>query len=474
MSGAAEAVVFSQSAAPAMGATFLSAMMPLAIGVGGGVALYGAGRLAYLAAQHLESEYQSAMHDFRARTEADIAGLRLNQIQQQQQAQTAVRAVAGASTKASVDANAQFLRASLKRARGRLGEGGDVPPDLPAHMAALELRIEDGAAIAPLWKELESLQARVGVITLERAANNAVKAARPDEKRAAQIAHLEEELALTRSEFDSPLWSRGEGVVEKSRLVARLESIEKLLETQPASVAQGLVLLRSAIARARDLLAASEDARRQQIAEKANLVREFSGAISARGQALSAIDDQAANELGVGLLARLSTILSGESEREVEELRFLAAEAEASFAAAQKRFSEAAMAAFVQLQVADVLSELGYRVQTVEGDGQPTSLLASLDSDNGVQIRVAGNGELQSELVSFSAGEGEVPADRWAQEKACTLVDQIYDGLRKRKLEVKERKRKTLRSSDSVRRVARETRREDVVVAGAPKVMTLD
>ncbi|RYX83812.1 hypothetical protein EON83_12740 [bacterium] len=475
MSGAAEAVVVSQSAFPMLGTTFASAMMPLAIGVGGAVALYGAGRLAYMAAQHLESEYQGAMSDFRARTEAEVAGLRIAQQRQQVQAQHAVRTVASASTKAEVDANAEFLRASLRRARGRLGEGSDVPPDLPAQMAVLENEIQNGASnLAQVWKELEKLQAQVSAINVQRVARQTEAATRPDEKKAAQIAHMQEELALLRAEFDSPLWQRGEGVAEQARLSARLNSLEGLLETQPASVAQGIVLLQSAVARSRDLLAANEDARRRKIAEKATLVREFSGAITARGQALSSLDDNAASQIGVSLLAKLSVILARSRDSELDELRSLATEAETHFAATQKRLSDAAMAAFVQLQVADVLSELGYRVQTVEGDEQPTSLLAVLDSENGVQIHVGGDGQLQSELVAFGAGEGEVPADRWAQERACNLVDQIYDGLRQRKLEVKERKRKTLRSGDSVRRMARDNNKEETLIASAPKALTLD
>lgn len=475
MSGAAEAVIMTQSAAPMVGTTFLTAMMPLAVGVGGAVALYGAGRLAYMAAQHLEAEYQSALRDFRARTDLEVAGVRLAQSQQQEQMQSAVRTVAGASTRAEVDANAEFLRASLKRARGRLGDGPDVPPDLPSQMAALDARIENGAAnLSELWKELDKLQAQIGAVTVQRASRKSEESARPDEKKAAQIAHLNEELASLRLEFDSPLWTRGEGVAEKNRLLARLESLDSLLETQPASVGQGIVLLQSALARSRDMLAAHEDARRKKIAEKATLVREFSAAITARGRALSSLDDSQASQLGVSVLTKLSAILASQGDNEVNELRDLTDEAEAFFATTQKRLRDAAMSAFVQLQVADVLSELGYRVQTVEGDGQSTSLMAVLDGDNGVQINVGNDGQLNSELVAFGEGEGEAHVDAWAQEKACTLVDQIYDGLRRRKLEVKERKRKTLRSNDQVRRVARATRTEEVVVASAPKAMTLD
>lgn len=432
MSGAADAVVL----APLF--DFLDEKATLAVG---------ASALAcYRAAKHLPDAYNAAMNEFRGRAEVELNGLFTSKNAHDLAMQSAAQLVERAQTPLE-DANLSFLNGQIEKLRARSGE--DSPPDVKAMFETLQSQIAASPAeIVAHWREFETLQSAISKTLLERAARETAFAPSSNEKKAVQIEFLRAELENLGAQLENPLWNSQEGQKARENLQIRLENLRALLETSPASSAQGLILLQGALNRARDTLAAQEQLRREKREEKSLLVRELSGTIAARAQAIAGQNElPAARESALSLLARLSQFLSSDFGDDLTQLRALNEEAENLFEQTHKTLHETAFAAYLRAQVRDVLGELGYRVADLEGE---KGLVAVVDDKTGVEIEIDGNGALSSHLVAFSDAES-APVNFWAQEKACALLDEVYAGLRRRQLTVKEKKRKTLRDGDRVK-----------------------
>ncbi len=433
----------------------------------GGVVV--AGAAVYLAARQMRGDYCAAKAEWAARDEREAQEHSQQRAQFAESRRLAQSMALELSPQSAADPDTAFLLGALSRMRGRLGAaGGDPNAPTSPQVAALRARCAEvirevaASGAGGQMAAFEQLQAAVAAWVAARAKETSAKSA--------DVAALvrEEVAALEADVRASPLARGGRGAALKA-ILERAAQVRELAATQPAMAVQGLQLLGER-ARSEIKRATGEDAARLQNAARA---RELAGHISANARAVlnqTVLEEprREANEM----LKRLSALVAA-TPVELQTLEGLAEQSDALFARTQEALDERAMQTFLEDQVQQVLAGLGYRVSSATNSPE---LVAVLDAGTGVQLHIDGKGALEGKMVALSDGTREVSSRE--QERVCDLMDAVFDGLRRRNLVVREKKRRNfkagkeelqvvqLQSDGASQAIAEAARRE----SGAPQV----
>ena len=433
MSGATGAVVYYGASASSAATGSAASAVFGTVATAGGVLV--AGAAIYLAARQMHNDYQSALCDYQSRQTRELANWNERNAGFIA-AQNAARQMSlDLAPTAAHDPNAAFMLGALSRMRGRLGETGDDNPDAPAGAAELARRIDELAA------RVASGQGGDALADYEKLAQSVTAAMAGRVKGGKDVAALQslvrDELAALESDVNGSILSEARYGKTLGELREKLASARALGEREPKMAWQALQLLQT---RARgEIRRASEGAAKQ--VEHAARVRELVGLTSAHAQSvLRQTVLPAPRAQAEAMLKSLSALVAA-TPVELTELELLAGQSKELFEQTEKALEDRALAQHLEDQVGQVLAGLGYRVTSAKGaEADDPKMVAVLDNSIGVQLNVGAGGQLSGEMVAFSEDDAEVEIA--AQERVCDLMDAIFDGLRRRNLVVREKKRK--------------------------------
>jgi hypothetical protein len=172
------------------------------------------------------------------------------------------------------------------------------------------------------------------------------------------------------------------------------------------------------------------------------------------------------------LRQRLATLLAAEKGTDTDALKALATDADGLYRSWLTLRESALRQAIVEDNIRDVLQGIGYRVSTVPSEGEQ-AMAVSLDDSVGVEISVDASGRLHSEMVAYEPAHLDAAAKR--EEEVCSLMDKVFEHLRERKIEVREKVRRPLRHALELK-VAQRPARSDAAQAATkePLKRTLD
>lgn len=283
------------------------------------------------------------------------------------------------------------------------------------------------------WSAYENLANRVAKLGAD---------AQKDAKSARETVALQlvcDQITLLRADVGDSLLSQKRHSARRELLLKRLDELEGLAATQSLTALQSLSILRDRIRS--EIRGAGESA--AQEARDAAQMRELVGRISAHAQSVLGQNMLPAPRLEAEKILKRLSGLVGATPIELSKLQMLATEAQTLFETTEEALEEQAMATYLEDQVSQVLGGLGYRLTTAT-NGAESKMVAVLDSGVGVQLNIDGRGNLSGEMVAFSESSADVNAS--AQEKVCNLMDDVFDGLRRRNLVVREKKRKNFKA----------------------------
>ena len=462
MSGATEAIVYSSISTSAGGGAASAVFGTMAMT--GGVLV--AGAAVYLAARQMRKDYSAAYSDYQSRGTRELADWNQRSVVMVA-AQNAARQMSlDLAPCAASDPNAAFALGALARLRGRLGDAGDDNPDAPAgaaelarHINELAARVAAGGADNAL-ADYEKLSVAVSRSLAGRAKGG--------KDVAALRVLLNEELDALEADAKHSILSEARHQKTLSELRERLAQARALGEREPKMAWQALQLLQT---RARgEIRRATQNAAKGR--EHAARVRELVGHTSAHAQSVLRqtvlIEPRVQAE---AMLKQLSALVAA-TPVELGALETLALEAKALFEATEKALEDKAMAQHLEDQVGQVLAGLGYRVTSARGaeSAADAKMVAVLDGSLGVQLNIGEGGALSGEMVAFSAADADVEIA--AQERVCDLMDAIFDGLRRRNMVVREKKRKNFKvNQDKLKVVEVESATTGVGDVAAPLAM---
>jgi hypothetical protein len=440
---------------------------------GGAVMVFGAAAAALLAARHIHTTYQAALSEYNQRLDDEYAEGRQATEAGRLATDGALQLVRKTQVQAAEAADVAFLRAGVKRLQKRVEGWPDVDPHLPGACTALLTDLErDQPNLTELFAAYEALNTRVGAVAEKQQAR--LKAClRGEQLVAAQRAAVAAEVVVARSQI-------GEASTEiladavRADLNRLLGQVEHLLGTQPVMAEQGLKLLFARISRELTLGAERAAHKRSEQERVSKRLRELAGQISARSQAtLSVLDNDELSSYMVAKtriaalrgaamtnLERLSKLVSSQLPSDLAPLEKLAHEADALAAKTADELRQIALQTYLESQISEVFTLLGYRVTTVEEPAAyGSSFVAAFDSQRGVEVRVDGQGNMQSELVALSPAGSEVEED--VQEKVCLLMDDVFELLRARGCGVREKKRRHSKKGGAPLRVVKVRNKTD-------------
>lgn len=459
MSGATEAIIFSSAGSGGSAAAVFGTMA-----TAGGVLV--AGAAIYMAARQMRSDYNLAYTDYQTRGTRELADWNQRNAVHVA-AQNAARQMSlDLAPHAASDPNAAFALGALSRLRGRLGDAGDDNPDAPAgaaelarHIDELAARVAAGAGDNAL-SETEKLADAVS-----RALSGRVRGGKDV---AALKALLSEELDALEADVSGSILAESRHEKTLANLRAQFTQARALGEREPKMAWQSLQLLQT---RTRgEIRRATENAARQR--EHAARVRELVGHTSAHAQSvLRQTVLGAPRAQAEAMLKQLSALVAA-TPVELSALEKLALESKALFEQTEKALEDKAMAQHLEDQVGQVLAGLGYRVTSAKGaeSAEDAKMVAVLDGSLGVQLNIGEGGALSGEMVAFSEDNADVEIA--AQERVCDLMDAIFDGLRRRNMVVREKKRKNFKvNQDRLKVVEVESGAPGHVEVAAPLAM---
>lgn len=434
MSGATHGVIYltAQGGVPVSAGAGAASSVFGAMAAAGGVIV--AGAAIYMVARKMRADYGAALGECQNRALRESALLQVQNATFAQAQNQARQMSLSLAEDAREDPNTAFFLSGLGRLKAQLS-GVTDPSGGPSRGAALLLgqcdqilaSVAAGAASAQ-WSAYESLASRVAQLGAE--AKTGVRGARE----AAALQLVCDQIALLRADVGDSLLAHKRYAALREPLLKRLDELESLAATQSLTALQSLTLLRDRIRS--EIRQAGENA--AQEARDAARMRDLVGRISAHAQAVLAQNVLPAPRLEAEKVLKKLSGLVGATPVELSKLEILAGEAQSLFEATETALEEQAMAKYLEDQVSQVLGGLGYRLTTAT-NGTESKMVAVLDSGTGVQLNIDGRGNLSGEMVAFSEGSAEVSLS--AQEKVCDLMDDVFDGLRRRNLVVREKKR---------------------------------
>jgi hypothetical protein len=444
--------------------------------LGGAVFVVGAAGAALLAAHHLHSSYQEALGNYNQRIENERTQFQSASRTRHEAAGVALLQAQKTRIKAAQLAEFAFLQAGVQRLQKRLDGGPDVDPRLPKACAQLLAALEKPKPdFAELFASYEALSAAVADWAKKSRQGQAEKSSASSsvDLKAAKIA-LEADLAAL-SEDISLAPAEVLNAQVRLRLKRALSHVEHLSAEQPHMAEQAFKLLRSRVGRE---LAKGAESASKKLAERelfAARLRELSGRISARSQAtLAALDNEEFSQSPLAMtqldplkisalnhLQMLATLLGGELPVDLLPLETLAGEADKLFANTGDQLRQLALQIYLESQVLEVFTQLGYRASMVEDLSLSQSgIIATLDTGHGVEMQWDGTGHLSSELVAFSSSSADVAPH--LQEKVCALMDDVFEALRSRGCVVREKKRRHFKQGERKLRIVKAPQRRAV------------
>ena len=450
MSSAVEIVV-TPLVAPSLPS--LLPLLPTLATAGATIGVCAAAYGTYVAIDRLRKGYQTALKEFAADSDA---GEQARQSLAHDQQLAAVMAAATAEltqVSAVEDAGTAFLR---HRLRVLAEQSSSLPDqDLPLQCLTLLRTIEESPTniTAHLTAYHQLTQALI-----------AARVANPSESA------VDEELAALREEIQSPLLTTQKRVGTQRLLLNQLEKLQLLKARQPHLALQGIKLLRERMHREAGLQAERRDAQRKAAEEMQLLIANCHARLTAVSE-LPDLPDQAAH--AVALFHQLNAALARASTRNLGELRQLTQQADTLFTECERLLQERLVATYISDQVATVLQELDYQVTEVAPDNaQHATLLAKVDNDVAIELRVQGNGKLTTEMVALS--EDASRQGQTSQEKVCAVVDQLVSELAKRQCKVRERFRTSLTDGEMLRVVEAPPEEESIITQKTPKQQRME
>lgn len=434
MSHATYGVVYMTGGASGAGGASAASAVFTTAATAGGVLI--AGAAIYLAARKMRADYNCAFNEYQGRSERENAAFALQNARFAATQQKAREMSLSLSQVALDDPNTAFFLGGLGRLKAQISGAGGPNDSGPAAGAALLLLQCDELLASVAAGEATGQFAAYEKLTQAVAQARAIATSGKSSARevVARELVIEQAAALRMDICDSILVEKRHDI-GRAALQTRLDDIETLVQSQPLMALQALGVLRE---RARgEIRAAGESANRE--AQNAARMRELVGQISAHAQAVLQQETlEAPKREAQALLKRVSALVAA-TPVELSALETLATQAQTLFETTEKEIEEAALAVYLEDQVAQVLGGLGYRVTSATNGQDEKKMVAVLDSGLGVQMNLDGKGNLSGEMVAFSARSSEV--DAAAEDKVCTLMDDIFDGLRKRNMVVRESKR---------------------------------
>lgn len=463
-----------------------------ATGMAGGAAVagsvilvVGSAAAALLAARYLQSSYENALSSYQQRLDAEKTPIYAAN-QAHQEAMRAALVKAGKTrVKAAESAELAFLRAGVQKLQKRVSDWPGIDPRVPGACARLLADLEspapDTAALFAAYESLGDLAAKA--VARQRETALAALAAKDD---AAGLKNVVAALQADVAELQQDITQAPRAVLAdemRVELKRSLLQVQALTTAQPRLAHQGLQLLRGRIGRELSLGAEREAKLRQEQAPAAASLRELAGRISARSQATMAVlqDEELVSSplaraqisglqaRAVGHLERLATLLAGAMPANLVPLETLAGEADALFDETGQQLLNLAQQIYLQDQVAEVFTQLGYQVTTTgdQAAGQ-SAIMATVNNEHGVEVRLDGAGNLSSEMVAFSAAATEIEPQ--AQERVCALMDEVFDLLQARGCTVREKKRRHAKKGERSLRVVKSPKKKSApgVTQAAP------
>jgi hypothetical protein len=407
--------------------------------------------VAYRMMDQLQKDYKAGLEEFHVRAEAEAEHMAL-ELQGEERQRTATTALLeSAQVTGILDANRTFL---LHRVTQLLD--AVAPLDNAALLTQCEaLRVEIEQSERPVESQLEALR---------RLAEEAGAAVLPT------VSAFDMQVAVLQEEIKSPLLETPEAREVREELLEGLAKLKQVAVRQRAVAKQGLTLLRQRVYR--ELQAQAEI--QQERLRQAEARRRMAGELSAKLHALSRLTDLPTFAASAHrFLQRLADILATGGEEELENLTALGKDVDYLYDTCERTLRQHVVSDYISDQVSDVLASMGYQVRQVEREeGGEQTFVANIDNTVAVEFHVGEEGRLGAEMVALNPEAATVDAD--AQEKVCSVVDQVIDGLKERHEGVRERFRTTLQPGDALRVVDAGEIEETIDTDVASKKMRID
>jgi hypothetical protein len=391
-------------------------LAPLIAGLG---LAYGATKVV----QKLRSDYEQSLAEFKKR-EMEVEHRQQAAQTQYMQATAAAESLAAAMIAEGAQASQVFVAASLEEVM-RVAQKSQLE----------EIQQKAQSLIDALRENPESEDIAKDAVRLTAELHNAVgqlstKAAAPVVLQLFQVARAE----ITTLEASE----------QREPLLQQLSRLESLAAEETGVAMQGLANLRERSTKLIHAQLASQSEREQR--------RELTGQAVAMLQALAKVPDAPENAEALRLLEQIGASYAAAEAPTVGALEGFLTQARALFDACTARLELAAKSAYITDAVADTLAELGYQVSHVPAEGTE-GCLVSVDADTGMMVMVDKEGHLKTEMVAFN--EQAMVPDTATQEKVCSLVDQVFEGLRKRDIQIKEKVRRNIKKDQKLKMVAK-------------------
>jgi hypothetical protein len=448
----------------------LSALAQLAGGLAAGAAagvagqqLYTAGKAAADMLAAMREQHQAALAELAERQRDELAGAR-ERAGEEAGAAAQAKALAAQTMRRAGGGARQMLNAGLERMEERVGGFEPRPPDLARAVAEMRTMLLDPACnLEQALAQYEALAARVGQAALLQAAAR-VQAGPAADEAGARLAAL---LAGLRVSLDSPWFSGVEAEPVRMALEQRLGEVEALGKAQ-LRLAENLAhQLRTRINTALDELTAKAKAQ----AARAERLRGQTGELLALLAVLEggALPEEERRQ-AAALRGRLATALAEADDADLEHVvDALLAEAQAQYAALEKKLAAQVAQAVVGHELVDVLAGLGYAVEMLEPlqAGGTQHFHVALSAEAGVDLKLSAGGLIQSELVAYAPLDED--ATQQSEKLVCGVIDEVVKELGERKLEVRERFRTHYAKGERPRVVARREQRRASSERVAPR-----
>jgi hypothetical protein len=402
---------------------------PIAAGLG---LAYGA----YKLSEKLKADYQIALSEFKMR-QAEAEHRQQEAHVMHAQAVAEATAQATAAGKEGVHTTEMFVAASLEEIL-RVATNPELAEIQAKAQELLDALYES--------KNAEELASEAVKLTAELHAAIGKLGATAGEPAVKQL------FAVAKAEIDSIQVAE-----QRQPLLEQLARLEALNTEERGVAMQGLSNLRERSGKLIQSQINSEMEREQR--------RETTAHAVAMLQAIAKVPDAPEKDEAVLLLEQIGTAYNAAHAPSISTLEGFLAKSKALFEACENRLEYAAKAAYITDSVAETLMELGYHVSHVPAEGQE-GCLVTVSEDTGMMVTVDKEGQLKTEMVAFT--EQATSPDAEAQEHVCSLVDKVFEGLRKRDIQIKEKVRKSIKKDQRLK-IVEKPEVETPVAAAKPK-----
>jgi len=413
-----------------------------AVALGAGGVAYGT----YLLLKRLQEDYQEGLQEFHRQSSLEAHIRQELSEREREKTVEALALIAQTRVASSIRTDADFLRQRIEELQQR--HAGDAGKEFTQGCRKLLAEIEQ--APERFNAHLDSYRRLADAAGKSRVARGA----------------LPEEIAALREEILSPLLEAPEVAETRAQLLTQLDALKEVAVRQRTVARQGLTVLRRRVYRELKLQAERRQARVTAAEARRHLVSDILAKIQAimRLPEMPAFTDRARE-----LSARLNEALARDNGNQ-DEIQLIAGQAGELFSDCEKALTSQVTTAYIEDELTDVMVSLGYQITRIPGEGDRHSLVSAVDDAHGIEFRVDG-GHINSEMVALTRDASVI--DPEAEEKVCSIIDQVVANIKERHQGVRERFRTSLRPEEQLRVVEIE-QEETTPSAVASKEMTID